>query len=186
MSSLFPKEFTLKNGKKVNIRQAEPNDAEALLKFSEQIFEDDEFFLTTREDILDELTVEKQKERVEKHLNKSGKVLLVAEVDGVIAGTSEVNNVGRKRRQHVGRVGINALKEYRGLGVGTALMKSVVFWAQDDAVIEKLVLEVFIDNETALGLYRKIGFIEEGRSIKAAKFSPSKYKDCILMFKFVK
>jgi len=62
----------------------------------------------------------------------------------------------------------------------------VIAWAQDNAVIEKLAFGVFPGNETALGLYRKMGFIEEGRKVKEVKFGPSKYKDCILTYRFVK
>ena len=186
MSGLFPKEFTLKNGKKIIIRPAEPNDAEALLKFSEEIFKDDKFFLTTREEIAEQLTVEKQKERIEKYLNKSGTILLVAEAAGVIAGTSEVDKGKRKRCQHVGRVGISVFKEYRGIGVGTALLQSVIEWAKEDKIIEKLSIDVFSNNNRAIGLYKKLGFCEHGRAPKELKINEDEYVDSILMYKFVK
>ncbi len=181
-----PREFTLKNRKKITIRQAEPNDAEALLKFSEGIFEDDEFFLTTREEISEQLTIEKQRERIEKYLNKSGMVLLVAEVAGVIVGTSEVDKGKRKRCQHVGRVGISVLKEYRGIGCGTALLQSVIEWAKEDKIIEKLSIDVFSNNNRAISLYKKLGFCEHGRAPKELKINEDEYVDIILMFKFVK
>ena len=186
MSGLFPKEFTLKNGKKITIRQVEPNDAEALLKFSEEIFKDDKFFLTTRGEISEQLTVEKQKERIEKYLNKSGMVLLAAEVDGVIAGTSEVNKGERKRCQHVGKVGISVLEKYRGIGIGTALLKSIIKWAKEDKIIEKLNLDAFANNANAIGLYKKLGFCEYGISPKEMKINEDEYVDSILMYKFVK
>lgn len=186
MSGLFPKEFTLKNRKKIIIRQAEPNDAKALLKFSEEIFENDEFFLTTREEISEQLTVEKQKERIEKYLNNSGTVLLAAEANGVIAGTSEVNKGERTRCRHVGKVGISLLNEYRGIGCGTALLQSIIKWAREDELIEKLGLEVFANNVSAIGLYKKLGFCEYGRAPKEIKINENEYVDSILMYKFVK
>jgi ribosomal protein S18 acetylase RimI-like enzyme len=186
MSGLFPKEFTLKNRKKITIRQAEPNDAEAILRFSEEIFKDDEFFLTTREEIAEKLTVEKQKERIEKYLNKSGMVLLVAEAAGVIAGTSEVNKGERKRCQHVGKVAISVLEKYRGIGCGTALLKSIIKWAKEDQIIEKLNLDVFANNVNAIGLYKKLGFCEYGLSPREIKINEDEYVDSILMYKFVK
>jgi ribosomal protein S18 acetylase RimI-like enzyme len=186
MSGLFPKEFTLKNGKKITIRQAEPEDAEARLRFSEEIFEDDKLFLTTREEIAEQLTAEKQKERIEKYLNKSGMVLLVAEAAGVIVGASEVNKGERKRRQHVGRVGMSVLEKYRGIGCGTALLKSIIKWAKEDKIIEKLSLEVFANNANAISLYKKLGFCEYGRAPKEIKINEDEYVDSILMYKFVK
>jgi RimJ/RimL family protein N-acetyltransferase len=186
MSKLFPKEFTLKNDAKLVVRQAQEQDAENLLAFTQGILQEDEFFITTLEDLKQELTLDKTAERIQKHLDKVNWCYLLGVLEGSIVGQIHLNSGPRKRIEHVCQVNINVHKEYRGLGIGTALMKSVVFWAQDNAVVEKLTLEVFPDNEIALGLYRKMGFIEEGRNIKAAKFSPSKYKDCILMYKFVK
>jgi len=186
MSGLLPREFTLKNGKKITVRSAEPNDAEAMVRFSEEIFKDDKFFLTTRREIADKLTVEKQKERTEKYLDKSGMVLLVAVDAGVIVGTSEVNNGERKRRQHVGSIGMSVLEKYRGLGCGTALLKSIIKWAEEDRIIEKLNLEVFANNANAIGLYKKLGFCEYGVTQKEIKINEAEYVDTILMYKFVK
>ena len=181
-----PREFTLKNGKKITIRQAELNDAEALLRYVEEIFKDDKFLLTTRREIAEDLTVEKQRERIEKYLNKSGMIILIAEVDGVIAGASGVDNDSKKRRRHVGKVGMSVLKEYRGIGCGTALLQSIIKWAKEDKIIEKLGLEVFASNAGAIGLYKKLGFREQGRALRELKINEDEYVDMILMYKFVK
>jgi RimJ/RimL family protein N-acetyltransferase len=183
---LFPKEFTLKNGKKITVRPAEPDDVKSLLKFSKEIFKDDSFFLTTRREIAENLTVKKQRERIEKYLNKSGTVLLVVEAAGAIVGTSEVNKGERKRCRHVGRIGISVLEKYRGLGCGTALLKSIIKWAEQDRITEKLNLEVFADNANAISLYKKLGFRKYGLSPKAIKINKDEYADSILMYKFVK
>ena len=181
-----PQEFTLKNGKKIAVRQAELNDAEALLRYAEELFKDDKFLLTTRQEIAEDLTVEKQKERIEKYLNKSGMIMLIAEVDGVIAGASDVDNGSKKRRQHVGRVSMSVLKDYRNIGCGTALLQSIIQWAREDELIEKLSLEVFASNANAIGLYKKLGFCEQGRAPKELKTNEDEYVDMILMYKFVK
>jgi putative acetyltransferase len=52
--------------------------------------------------------------------------------------------------------------DWRGRGVGSALMTEAVRWARETKV-EKLALSVYPDNEAALGLYRRFGFEEEGR-----------------------
>jgi ribosomal protein S18 acetylase RimI-like enzyme len=181
-----PQEFTLKNGKKITIRQAELNDAEALMRYAEEIFKDDKFLLTTRQEIAEDLTVEKQKERIEKYLNKSGMIILIAEVEGVIVAASDVDNGSKKRRRHVGRVGMSVLKEYRGIGCGTALLQSIIEWAKEDEIIEKLSLGVFANNAGAIGLYKKLGFREQGRAPRELKINEEEYADMILMYKFVK
>ena len=186
MSRLFPKEFTLKNGKKLMVREAREKDAKDLLVFTQDILREDEFYITTLEDLSEKLTVEQTEERIQKHLNEANWCYLIAVLGGHIVGQIHLWNGHRKRIEHVCQLAINVLKKYRGLGVGTALMESAIAWAQDNAVIEKLAFGVFPDNETALGLYRKMGFVEEGRKVKEVKFGQGKYKDCILMYRFVK
>lgn len=186
MSRLFPREFTLKNGKELIVREAREKDAKGLLVFTQEILREDEFYITTLEDLSEELTLERMEERIQKHLNEANWCYLVAVLEDHIVGQVHLWNGHRKRIEHVCQLAINVLKEYRGLGVGTALMKSAIAWAQDNAVIEKLAFGVFADNKTALRLYRKMGFVKEGRKVKEVKFGPGKYKDCILMYRFVK
>jgi RimJ/RimL family protein N-acetyltransferase len=45
---------------------------------------------------------------------------------------------------------------------------------------------VFVTNATAIGLYQKLGFIEEGRRIKDIKRGLDSYVDTVMMYKFVK
>jgi len=71
-------------------------------------------------------------------------------------------------------------------GVGTALLKSLIGWAKENHVIEKVTLEVFVTNEAAIRLYRKMGFLEEGRRVRHVKIADGKYVDVIVMYVFVK
>jgi ribosomal protein S18 acetylase RimI-like enzyme len=41
------------------------------------------------------------------------------------------------------------------------LLQALVEWAEANPLIEKLRLAVLANNETAIGLYRKLGFVEE-------------------------
>ena len=47
----------------------------------------------------------------------------------------------------------------------SALVQATVEWARDHG-LHKLSLEVFAHNSAAIALYRKYGFMEEGRRIK--------------------
>ena len=186
MSNIKPKDFELKNGQKIIVRQAESEDAQALLDYTNKIFVEDKFFVTTLDDIRDKLNVGKSRERILKHQGKAGTILFVANLDGEIVGQIEVTNGHRKRIQHVGTVALTVLKEYRSLGVGTAMMNYIIDWANADELIEKLGLGVFANNHRAIGLYEKMGFSKEGRRPKEFKLGPNKYVDNILMYKFVK
>lgn len=57
---------------------------------------------------------------------------------------------------------IGVLPEHRGSGVGFALMKAVLMSAQGWSS-ERLLLEVRVGNLSAIGLYQRSGFSEDGR-----------------------
>lgn len=64
--------------------------------------------------------------------------------------------------RHVATLGIAVAASYRGRGVGSVLMSEAVRWARSVGV-EKILLSVYPHNAAAIGLYRKFGFVEEGR-----------------------
>ena len=80
---------------------------------------------------------------------------------------------------HVATLGIAVAADRRGRGVGTALMAEAVRWARG-AGVEKLVLSVYPHNTGAIALYRKFGFVEEGRLSRQSHKSYG-YEDELLM-----
>jgi len=88
---------------------------------------------------------------------------LVAEVDGKVVGISDVKNkMPQQEQKHVGAVGIYVLEGYRSMGVGCALLGSVIKKAKEQGKYEILMLSVFGNNKHAQSLYRKLGFAEFG------------------------
>ena len=65
-------------------------------------------------------------------------------------------------------------------------METVIEWASEHRLIEKIGLGVFANNITAINLYKKLGFVEEGRKIREIKIGPNRYVDSVLMYKFIK
>jgi RimJ/RimL family protein N-acetyltransferase len=61
-----------------------------------------------------------------------------------------------------GEIGMMVAAAWRGQGVGTALVAAAIDWARARG-LHKLTLSVFPQNEAAVALYRKFGFVEEGR-----------------------
>jgi len=64
-----------------------------------------------------------------------------------------------------GEIGMAVLREWRGRGVGSALMEAAIAWARERG-LHKLSLGVFPHNDAGIALYRKYGFVEEGRRSK--------------------
>ena len=64
------------------------------------------------------------------------------------------------------------------------MLRCFIEWAEASPLIEKIGLGVFATNEPAIALYRKSGFVEEGRQPREVKVG-SEYVDVILMYRFV-
>jgi putative acetyltransferase len=81
--------------------------------------------------------------------------------------------------RHVASLGMAVAVDWRGRGVGSALMAEGIRWARAVGV-EKLALSVYPDNTTARRLYERFGFTEEGRLTGHSKKAIG-YRDEILM-----
>lgn len=65
------------------------------------------------------------------------------------------------------------------------MLEKLLKWAERDSYIEKISLGVFSIYESAIGLYKKMGFLEEGRKINEIKLHDKQYIDDVLMYKMV-
>jgi RimJ/RimL family protein N-acetyltransferase len=104
---------------------------------------------------------------------------LVAVREGRVLGHLTVAREDSPATRHVASIGMVVAADWRGRGVGSALMVECIRWARSVGV-EKLALTVYPDNEPARALYRKFGFQEEGRMTGHTKKWIG-YRDEILM-----
>lgn len=79
-----------------------------------------------------------------------------------------------------GEIGMMVARDWRGRGVGTALVAAAIEWARARG-LHKLTLSVFPHNEAAIALYRKFGFLEEGRRTKHIRRANGELWDLIEM-----
>jgi RimJ/RimL family protein N-acetyltransferase len=84
------------------------------------------------------------------------------------------------RRYGVGELGMLVDREWRGHGVGSALIQATIAWARDQG-LHKLSLEVFAHNAAGIALYRKCGFIEEGHRVRHYRRASGELWDSIIM-----
>lgn len=87
--------------------------------------------------------------------------MLVAEIDGRIVGSVGLM-LYRNRRAHTGGIGISVAEEFQGRGVGRALMTAVIDLADNWYNLRRLEIEVYTDNDVAIRLYERFGFVIEG------------------------
>lgn len=83
---------------------------------------------------------------------------LVADSGGEVVGQLGVD----LRPYGVAELGMMVAAGWRGVGVGSALLEAALDWARR-AGAHKVGLQVWPHNEAALRLYRRFGFVEEGR-----------------------
>ena len=91
------------------------------------------------------------------------------QLEGTLVAVADGELVGRIRIDPTwfgyGEIGMMVVESWRGRGVGTALVLAAADWARERG-LHKLSLGVFPTNDAAIGLYRKLGFVEEGRRVK--------------------
>jgi L-phenylalanine/L-methionine N-acetyltransferase len=91
-----------------------------------------------------------------------GQYWLVAVVQGEIVGSIAVYMQTAPRRRHVASLSIAVRDDFQGQGVGSALMQAMLNLADNWLNIVRLELVTWTDNEAALALYKKAGFVIEG------------------------
>ena len=72
------------------------------------------------------------------------------------------------RRRHAGQIGMAVRDDWQGKGAGTALMQAAVDLADKWLNLTRLELDVYTDNESAIRLYKKFGFVIEGTLVNYA------------------
>jgi RimJ/RimL family protein N-acetyltransferase len=98
-----------------------------------------------------------------------------------VAGTEIVGSLSvEESRFGFGELGMAVAREWRGRGVGSALLAAAVAWARERG-LHKLSLSVFPHNAAAIALYRKYGFVEEGRRVKHFRRANGELWDAIDM-----
>lgn len=90
-------------------------------------------------------------------------VNVCAMVGGRMVGHAALE-VQRPSRAHCAHMGLVVHDAYHGRGVGSALLRGLIDCADGALGLRRIDLTVFADNTPAIALYRKFGFVEEGRS----------------------
>ncbi len=108
-------------------------------------------------------------------------VMLVAERNGELLGAGGLHAPsGHVRRRHAMGLGMHVSVAAQGQGVGSALMTALCDYADRWAGVLRIELEVYADNERAIGLYRKFGFEVEG-TLRAHALRDGAYVDSLAM-----
>ncbi len=156
---------TLRDGRTLVVREAAPPESAALLAYLEQVAgESDNLTFGPGEF---EMSVE-QEEAFLQSCHESPLMLYIAGyVDDEVVATLHFGARDRPRLRHIGELGMTVRKPYWGLGIGAILLDTLIAWARGDCPISKINLQVRTDNESAIRLYERKGFVHEGTITRA-------------------
>lgn len=118
-----------------------------------------------------------------RHNIANGEIQLVALHGADLVGWCDIVSRSLEGFEHVGTLGMGVAASFRRHGVGEQLVREALRLARDRR-LERIELEVFASNQAAIGLYRKLGFQEEGTKRRARRLDGN-YDDVLLMALFV-
>ena len=104
---------------------------------------------------------------------------VVALLDEKVVGWCDILPIDRPAMSHGGVLGVGVLREHRGRGIGTALIRAAIEKAEA-AGLSRIELTVRERNVGAIALYERLGFIQEGTKRKAVRVDGA-YEDLICM-----
>lgn len=152
-----PIEIKLNDGRKCTLRPPQIADAQEMLAFRIKTLGQTDYLMQYPEEMAD-YTIEKQMSFINRMIESDNDKLFTAVVDGRIAGTGQVSFNTRIKTRHKASIGIALLKEYWGLGIGSAIFEQIIKSASERDAVLQLELEVIEGNERAMALYKKFDF----------------------------
>lgn len=117
----------------------------------------------------------------DKHIHDQTERRFVAEVDGQRVGLVELVEINHIHRR--AEFQIIVAPEHQGKGHATVASRLAIEYAFFVLNLYKLFLIVDVDNEAAIKVYRRLGFVEEG-VLRQEFFVNGEYRDALRMALF--
>lgn len=177
------KKIKLRDGRTCILRSVETKDAADMIEYLRTVSAETPFLLRNEDEVI--YTVESEEQLLESKRNHPREIMMVAEVEGVVAGNCGIVSKGSLRRVYH-RCGFAiALKEaYWSLGIGSAMM-DYAFYLAEKMGYGQAELEVVDGNNRAKSLYEQFGFKETGKNFRALKYDDGSYADEYIMVKIL-
>ncbi len=169
-------------GRKVVFRWPRLSDARDLMKYRNSLVSERPPVLPiTKPD----MTLEKEKKylkKIFKAMKKNTAAMLIIEVDGKFAASLHAKKTDPNSSilNHIVEIGLGLYKEFRGMGLGHAIMEMLEHVSTKHLKAQIIMLWVFGYNKKARSLYRKHGYKETGKIPKGIKYKGKYYNDMLM------
>ena len=162
--------LTLKDGSPATIRALRPGDKEELVRF----------YAGLSQEVLKWALPPYDRARVERFFGNPEELTgLVAVSDGKVVDHLHIFRYA-SRMSHLGELIIYLSQDFLNVGLGTAMMKSALMLAKERG-LRRVQLSVIMGNQSAIRLYKKVGFRREGIRAEAYKGDDGRYYDALEM-----
>lgn len=176
----YYKKITLKDGRECILRNGDAADGQPGAEIFNLTHEETDFLLTYPDEC--RISAEDESKFLKEKAESENEIEILAFVEGKIAATAGFEAVGNKfKLSHRADFGVSVAKEFWGLGIGSELLKSCVECAKKAGFVQ-LELNVVGENERAIAMYKKAGFVEFGRNPRGFKKRPEGFQELVYMF----
>ena len=171
--------IVLKNGQEALLRNGDAADGAAVYEVFSLTHAETDFLLSYPDE--NTLDPEQESRFLEEKTKSPNEIEVIAVTDGRVVGTAGIWAVGKQYKvRHRAEFGISVLKDYWGLGLGRALTAACIQCARE-AGYAQLELTAVAENQSALSLYRSLGFEAFGRNPKGFRSRTGRYQELIHM-----
>jgi RimJ/RimL family protein N-acetyltransferase len=167
---------TAGDGRRWTLRRARPTDARGLARLFDDVRREGRWLVTPPS------AVSQPSEAffIGEMLRTGEGLALVAEAGGEPIGTVQISPERNVVSNHVGTLSIVVADGWRDVGIGSALIGAAQRWARDQGLL-KVALAVFPDNDRAIAVYERAGFVREGLRRKQYRADGDVLRDELLM-----
>lgn len=175
----YEKTIRLKDGRACLLKSAGREDAAAVLEVFVLTHAQTDFLLSGPEE--SPMPEDQEALYLQAKKDSPDEIEILALVDGHPAGLAGIGRIGsRLKVRHRADLGISIDREFWGLGIGRALLEACLELARE-AGYAQVELDVVSDNDRAIDLYQKAGFVEYGRNPRGFLSPVSGWQELVLM-----
>jgi RimJ/RimL family protein N-acetyltransferase len=165
-----------RDGRPWTLRPARPTDSRGLATLFDAVRSEGRWLLTPPS----ALSQPSEAFFIGEMIRSSDGLTLVAEADGDVIGNVLVSVERNAVSSHVGTLSIVVAEAWRDVGIGSDMVRAAQDWTAANGLL-KLGLAVFPDNERAIAVYERAGFVREGLRRRQYRGESGALRDELLM-----